>query len=102
MSKKSVIPKVSGMYSCIDMEGINVRGKGIKEIIAKSLALSFVEAKAVNQVLLGFIKNLNSHLARFRILFFASVQSWNRETPEWIRCSLACRMSACQEGDGIS
>ena len=68
--------EVSRVYTCVELEGINVRKQGIEEIIAEPPALSFIEAKAIDQVLLGFVKNLDLHfLVSSRILLLALFQS---------------------------
>ena len=59
------------------LQGVDVREKRNKKIVAKSSRLALVEPLAVNEVLLGLVKNLDLHLVRSRILCFASDQSTN-------------------------
>jgi len=73
--KKAVMTEVPRVNARIKPEGVNVGKQGIEEIIAEAHRLRFVEAIAFDQVPFDFVKNLDLHRVRSRILRLASVQS---------------------------
>jgi hypothetical protein len=69
------------MNTSIKLQRVDVGEKRIKEVIAQPLHLAFIEAIAFNEVLLGLVKNLDSHFVASRMACFALVQSTNSEAP---------------------
>lgn len=78
---------------------IDVRKKGVEKVRAESRRLPFVEVKAVYEIILGIIENLDLHDTRLRMSALACSQSENRASPEEIRRSRSLRTSRCQSGD---
>ncbi len=62
---------------------------------------AFVEAEALNQVLQGFVQDLDSHDSFLRISALAVSQSMNRDYPSANRSWRSARMSLCQAGDSM-
>lgn len=63
------------MNPCLDQQGDNVGKEAVEEISVKTRLSCFVELKAVNEVVLGFIQDLDSHDNRFRMSALAVSQS---------------------------
>jgi len=81
LRKQPLKAELDGVNACMKLQGVDVREKGVEEVIAESRHLALVEPVAVNEVLLGLVQNLDPHLVRSRILCFASAQSTNWEEP---------------------
>jgi len=65
----------------------------------RHLVFSCVEPKALNQIFLGFLENLDFHGSLLRISVMAFSQSVKRALPSailWLRSS---KVSLCQPGD---
>jgi len=83
----------------IESQRINVRENGIKEVIAKSLALGFVEHTASRQIVESGREYPHLHLNLLRRDCFAVSQSSTCSWPSASRRSVAANSSACQAGD---
>jgi len=77
LGEKPVVTEMQGVNACMKPKGVDVRKKGIEKVITESRRLALEEPVAVNEVLLGLVKNLDLHLVESRILCFASDQSTN-------------------------
>ena len=72
---------MEGVNAGLKLQRVDVGEKRIEEVIAQSRHLAFAEPVALNEVLLGLVKDLDFHLVKSRIFCFASAQSTNREEP---------------------
>ena len=63
------------MIPVVDEKRVDVRADGVQEVVADPALLSFVEKKAVSEILFGSVENLDFHDARFLRSFFTSLQS---------------------------
>lgn len=77
----TVIGEHQTMNPCVDQQGVNVGKEAVEEISAKTRFSCFVELKAVNEVVLGFIQDLDSQDSRFRMSALAVSQSENLDCP---------------------
>jgi hypothetical protein len=94
--------EASHMDAGKEVERVYVREEGIEEVVAEAGLLRLVESETFDEVLLGFIEDMDLHLARSLMERFASVQSWNEDFPERMRLVRAHSTSACQAGDGTA
>ncbi len=83
--KTAVISVDDLMNSGMHKQGIDVGEQIVEKVRAKSCFATFVEAKALNEILLSLIEDLNSHDSLLRISFFAASQSTNRAVPSATR-----------------
>lgn len=63
------------MNPSVQEEGVNIGEQTAEEVRPESVSLSFVEAKAPNQVFLGGIQDLNCHGSFLRMSALAVSQS---------------------------
>jgi hypothetical protein len=79
--EKPVVAKVLRVDAGENPEGVDVGEEGVEEVVPQPPALAFVEPEAIEEVFLGVVQDLDSHLARRRILRLARAQSVNRDAP---------------------
>ena len=99
---KPVVAPMHGVDTGVAFEGVDVCEQGIQEVVAQSHRLAIVEPEAVDEVLLGLIKDLDPHLTESRMFAFASPQSTYSDVPSLTRPSRARSTSACHAGGGRS
>jgi hypothetical protein len=102
LGKEAMKTEASRMDAGIEMKGVYVREKGIQKVVAEAGVLRLVETEAFDEVLLGFLEDLDLHLARSLIERFASGHSWNEDLPARMRLIRARNTSACHEGEGTA
>lgn len=56
-----MVADVDRMDACIETERIDVGEERVKELVAEALALRLVEPEAVDQILFGFVEELDVH-----------------------------------------
>ena len=86
----------------VENQRINVRKNGIQKVIAKPLALGFVERAATGQIIEGGCQYPHLHLNLPRRECFAVSQSSICSLPSANRRSVAANSFACQAGDSNS
>jgi len=76
-----VLGKHERMNPCVDQQGVNVGKEAVEELSAEAWFSCFVELRTVNEIVLGFIQDLDFHDSRLRMSALAVSQSENVDCP---------------------
>jgi hypothetical protein len=99
LRKKSMVTEMNGVNAGIKLKGFQICIKGIEEIVSKAFRKSLVKGKAIDEIFLCFVEDLDSHLVDFLILSLASARVEKVALPSDTCFALSDRTSSCQGGD---
>lgn len=100
--KRAMIAENSWMNAGEKEQRVDVSEEAVQEIRPDADLYLFIKAEPLDQILLSFVENLDSHRDFLRIFVLADSQSSNRALPSATLWRRSTRTSSCQAGDSTT